>query len=316
MGLLLGILVLVGFGALTSVVLDSDTYELEKKITENEATVEFLQKKEKELTETAELHSVRRKTANQLNSVKGQLKNKSTQLSTLETEVAAQSSEFSTLTEKFEAYQNRYILSIRAQAVGEKLPTLVIKNGKTYEDVVIKSLSPEGMAIRHKNGGTLITPKLMPDELLKRFHFSDKDATLTKQMAALWKEKADKGEKAYNESIKINAVKAERHQLRVKVKQMTKSIEDAEKTITSNEAAESKARKKALDYREKLSKAQGRSSNYGPRLKKAQAIADQYKSNIKKLSKLINSNKKEIRLLEKHIKKLDARIANMQSSQK
>jgi len=45
MGLLLGILVLVGFGALTSVVLDSDTYELEKKITENEATVEFLQKK-------------------------------------------------------------------------------------------------------------------------------------------------------------------------------------------------------------------------------------------------------------------------------
>ena len=62
MGLLLGILVLVGFGALTSVVLDSDTYDLERKITENEATVEFLQKKEKELTETTELYSVRRKT--------------------------------------------------------------------------------------------------------------------------------------------------------------------------------------------------------------------------------------------------------------
>ena len=318
MGLLLGILVLVGFGALTSVVLDSDAHDFAKQVTENEATVSILQEREQRLTETADLYAVRRKVAAQFHTVNAQLKNKVLQIATLEKEIASQSSEISTLNEKFEAYKNRYTLSVRAQAAGEKLPTLVIKNGKTYEDVVIRSVSPEGMDIRHKNGGTLIIPKLMPDKLLKRFNFSDKDTALTKKMETLRNTKADEGEKAYNKSVKINDLKAERHQLRSKAQQISKSIEKAEKTIISHTAAESKAREKAKDFQTKLIQSEnlGRSSNYGSRVKKEKAKADKYKSNISKLHKLIKSSKQEIVLLKRKIRSLDGRIARMQASQK
>ncbi|MBK1829445.1 hypothetical protein JIN77_01805 [Verrucomicrobiaceae bacterium R5-34] len=319
-GLGLGLVVLIGFGSLAFLVLEDNSggKGLYEEIKNKEKHVQTLEEKAKKWTETIKQYSEKREVANQLAAVKGNLKSQQALVASAEAEVAELNDQISATQQRFESYKDSYRLAERARAVGEKIPTLTIKNGKVYENVVIRRVFAEGMDIIHKNGGTLITLKLLPDDLLERFQFSDDDAATAKKNKAARIAYANKGAAAYGKSVKVNALKSKQNSLKFEIQQMTQSITEAQRSITLNRAAAERAQAKAREHSSKASaaRAAGRHSMQGALATKEEARAANFNKTADKLTRLISSKKQEIEKARRQVADLEDEIRAVQAKKK
>jgi hypothetical protein len=64
-------------------------------------------------------------------------------------------------------------MSISAVEVGEKIAKITTKEGKTYHQVVIRKILPEGISIMHKDGAATIPAVALPDALARGHKFVD-----------------------------------------------------------------------------------------------------------------------------------------------
>jgi|GEM_PF-5449371 len=64
----------------------------------------------------------------------------------------------------------------RDEAKGEKIDSLTLKNGKTYKDLTLSTVTPLGISIRHSSGIARIPYLNLPDDFIQRFKFDPKEA--------------------------------------------------------------------------------------------------------------------------------------------
>ncbi|MCP5535296.1 MAG: hypothetical protein H7A51_03565 [Akkermansiaceae bacterium] len=297
-GLILGLAVLLGFGSLAFLVLEDDSgskKSIYSQIKEKERYILILGDEKSKWQEKSDDYVAKRESAKKVAELQTELKRKQADIVTSTSAVAAAGDKISITQKKFQDYKEKYRLTERARAVGEKIASLTIKNGKTYEDVVIRRVSAEGMDIRHKNGGTLIKRTLLPDDMLDRFQYSDSDTAIANKNKEARLIRANKGSAAYAKSLQINALKTKLNTRKFELSQLTQSIASAEAAIVSKTAAAERATAKAAEHRSKAdaARAQGRQSMQGALAQQEEARAANYLQSVEKLRSYIASKQRE-----------------------
>ena len=84
--------------------------------------------------------------------------------------------------EEFEAYKDEYRSSVRGRAKGTKIDKLVIKSGKSFNNASIREVTAIGMQIRHDAGHVRVDYEELPDELQDYYQF-DPSQKLTAMIA-------------------------------------------------------------------------------------------------------------------------------------
>lgn len=79
------------------------------------------------------------------------------------------------LQKDFDAYKAKYRAEMRKKAVGEKLEQFVTAK-KTYQNVTIKAVDPEGIDFIHADGAARVLFSDLSDEWKTRFDYDEKDA--------------------------------------------------------------------------------------------------------------------------------------------
>lgn len=317
-GLILGLAVLLGFGSLAFLVLEDKSGNkkgINAQIKDKERHLLVLEDNQTKLEEKMDDFAAKRVVAKKVIKVRTELKSKQADITVSTSEVATVVDEISATQEKFEDYKRKYRISERARAVGEEIPSLTIKNGKTYENVVIRRVFEEGIDIRHKNGGTLIKLEFIPDEMLDRFQYSDADSAIAKKNKGIRLNRAKKGSAAYAKSLKVNAVKTKLNARKYEVSTIAKSIATAEASILSKTAAAERASAKADVHRSKAAtaRAHGRHSMQGALAKQEEERAAKYLKSVDNLRAYISTKQRERTKAQSDIRAIENELRQLMS---
>lgn len=178
-GMLMALLVLLGFGAMSLLVFDKNLQgggkSIESVVRENEDEIDSLKLQIEQAKE--ELQTIKK---NVENTKKGQAL--SAEMATIRAEAEAVTDkmskgieEISKLDQQFQEYRNKYRAQVRNDAEGEKLAEIKTIGGTTYYDVELKEVSEIGIAIRHRDGSKRITYEELAPEWQEKFQFDPKE---------------------------------------------------------------------------------------------------------------------------------------------
>ena len=101
-----------------------------------------------------------------------QLRQRQAELDQLKNDLERIESDKNQLGKKYQAHIN----TVRLAFASGEIPELRTKNGKVYQQVEITGFDPQGVKIRHQNGGANLHYSKLPDELQKRLHFDPQKA--------------------------------------------------------------------------------------------------------------------------------------------
>jgi len=69
-----------------------------------------------------------------------------------------------------------FILLVQGSLLGQKFDKLTTTDGKTYTDVTVKEVQPDGIRIFHSDGATKISFDRLPEDIRAQFNFDANDA--------------------------------------------------------------------------------------------------------------------------------------------
>ena len=155
-GMLLALLVLVGFGALFVFAFDDklqggaqsiESYlaSQAKEIADANASISHGQKR---LMKAPERHALKKELAG----IKRENQSRAARIDSLETGVASAKQDVAALMKAFEGYKDEYRAVARGKAKGETMERLETRDGNAYVNVIIKDVTPIGLQIMHDGG--------------------------------------------------------------------------------------------------------------------------------------------------------------------
>ena len=155
--------------------LQADEVETNPAVLVQARHIESLQKMVLDLHERQRLLEGR---VEKLEALRAEIAKLSEQLTLLRSQVSSLHSEVENLGQEFQGYRSEYREWARLNAVGEKMPSLVVASGKTYENVQIRRVTATGLEIRHDGGSTRLLHDQLPAELRDRFQWDGEAAAL------------------------------------------------------------------------------------------------------------------------------------------
>jgi hypothetical protein len=190
-GLLLALLVLVGFGSLFTFATDQRFQGADQSI---ESVIAYQAKElilaKGNVEESWQLLSIapeRTKKVNELSKLKLENQILQQRKVSLVDNIGTSIAEETTHNEAVERYKDEYRAHIRAEAKGKTLPSLETKTGVTYKNVSIREVTAFGMQIRHDDGFKRIPFEELSDSMKDYYQFDPKQkATAVATEQALW----------------------------------------------------------------------------------------------------------------------------------
>ncbi len=238
-GMLLALLVLLGFGTLFMLAFDeggpgggkslaSRIREADQKISASSSRIES---GETVLSKIPDLKRI----SNELMEAKANNGFLDTRIAQRKSEIAGLKKDIANLEEDIDDYKNQYRAFVRNNAEGTRMDELKTLSGEVYTDVDVRKVSAVGIEIRHRDGHKRIGFEDLPEEMQDYYQF-DKD-----QMLAEVKREAEI-RKEHNRAVAISdkAVAAEAEVTRAR--EMREAREKATLTIS-----EKRARLTAID---------------------------------------------------------------------
>ncbi|MGJ8641984.1 MAG: hypothetical protein ACSHX9_01135 [Luteolibacter sp.] len=223
-GLLLALIVLVGFGTLFTLSFDqggSSKKSIEAVIRENTNKIAEYQTKieagEAKLATAPGLQDIARELS--ANIIKSKLITDRVKLR--ESEISEITSEIEEIHPEWEDYKNEYRTYVRSKAKGDKIAELKALDGTTYINVEIRKVTAIGIEIRHRDGFKRIPFRELPLKMQDHFQF-DEEQMLAENKRE--KEVRQKHNKQVNAAHEAAAEEAEKQR-------MIKAEEDRKKTI-------------------------------------------------------------------------------------
>ena len=174
-GMLLALLVLVGFGTLYTFAFDSggNKKSIESVIRDNDSKITgYLARVEAGRSELDTAPALQ-KIASDLSADQIKSKLLTDRVKQRQSEVESLTAEIEESISVWEDYKNEYRAFARAEAEGEKMPELKALDGKVYKDVELRKITAIGIEIRHKGGFKRIPFADLPMEMQDEFQFSE-----------------------------------------------------------------------------------------------------------------------------------------------
>lgn len=175
-GTLIALVILVGFGSLYMFVFDEGLQGGEKSIQsiirDQESQIAGLKAGIKANEDSITHSKERQKLTEDVVSLERQLKLRVERITELTSQKQAAEKLITDTSAAWEQYKTQYRTAERARAVGEKLPELVTKSGKTYKNVTITKFDDRRMSIMSDTGSNGIEWTDLPSELVDRFQFT------------------------------------------------------------------------------------------------------------------------------------------------
>lgn len=181
-GLLLAMLVLVGFGALSLMAIDNHPDQKREPISIRIATLrgETLQLRESLKEAEAALDELRRK-AEALDQIRRKSLSLRAQAEATRKELDSAKSGLSTLDAEFGQYRKKYRELVRGKAKGMTLGRVEAADGVVYEDVVVREADQIGLNVRHRDGIRRIPYEDLPENLQDYFGYDPEESYVAQQ---------------------------------------------------------------------------------------------------------------------------------------
>ncbi len=309
-GTVLALIVLLGFGSLMVLVSDdSEGSGLYAKVKEKESQVESLESRIVHWKEAAVVYKENRAKRGELEGIRGKIARTQTRIAAAK-EVKQQAElKLQKLGEQFEDYKKQYRIAERARAVGEDIPVLKTKDGKTYEGVKIRKITALEMRFSHKNGITGVHYKNLPYALQDRFQFSEADASAAATVERKMVERSVVGSERYRITKKILDLRTKIRRNNENISKWSAQIRRSESEIVSNRAAAKAARKRASRYRSLAAK--GHRGLTVDNAKKQERKARFLRRKMAKAKVLISSNRGKIGQAKNKNSRYEAEIAEL-----
>jgi hypothetical protein len=93
------------------------------------------------------------------------------ELDSLRGSLAAETDALAAEIKRFEDYKDQYRAHVRRKAVGEVIPRLITLEGKSYDNITIREVTPVGIQIRHTDGVKRIPYEELPKDMQDYFQF-------------------------------------------------------------------------------------------------------------------------------------------------
>lgn len=177
-GMLMALLVLVGFGVLF-------LFAFDDKLQGGDQSIEsFLANQAREIADIENSiangetrlkeASGRRARGNELATLKRENQIRHAMLDSLRTGIKTSNQSLASLILEFETYKDKYRAVARGKAKGETMSRLQTRNGAVYENVTFRDVTPIGIQIMHDGGHKRIAFEELSTALQERFQFDPK----------------------------------------------------------------------------------------------------------------------------------------------
>ena len=173
-GMLLGMLVLLGFAVLFMFAFDEGLQggqTLDSVVRQQTTDISRLRSDITRVKGSLEVVSSRASTEKSLEELERENKFRSAQLTTLENDLKNSLGKLEDLQNAFEDYKNQYRTFARNRAKGESIPRLETRDGEVYLGVTLRDVTAIGIQILHEGGQKRIHFEQLPAEMQERFQF-------------------------------------------------------------------------------------------------------------------------------------------------
>lgn len=178
MGLILGVIVLGGFGALGLAVFDgrldgSTGSDSATEVASQASAIEGLKGSLEDLKKQRVAADERAKLVEELESLQRKLNLHQDAVTGLEEDLKAAQDGITQEENDWEKYKAAYRKFERTSAQGEEIERLELQDGAVLTEVVVRDVNDLGMQVRTRNGSRTISWKELPDDLIDRFQFTE-----------------------------------------------------------------------------------------------------------------------------------------------
>lgn len=203
-GTLMALVVIIGFGTLYFFVFDEGMRggdkSIESVIRDNTKEIDNLSSqvanRQKSLEKSPELSRIASETDETLRSTR----NGRAEVDGQTAAIARTQGEFAANQEQFEKYRQSYREQLRAEGKGMTFPQLKTLSGKTYQQIVVKTVDPTGLSFQHSEGISRASFEDLSEEIRQRFQYDSEEA---KKAALREKEIRDKHDAEVEDSITL-----------------------------------------------------------------------------------------------------------------
>lgn len=308
LGIILGVIVLGGFGALGLAVFDGRLNgdfrsDAEKEAASQASAIEGLQGTLKHLEKQRVEADQRAKLVEQLNGLQKQLTFHQENVTRLEGDVKAAQDSITDVEGKFEDYKAAYRKAERTAAKGEEFKSLELQNGDVLTDVVVREVNDIGMQVRMRTGSRTIAQKDLPENLRDRFQFTDAltAAALAKVEKREKVAEVDQGRQALINQVR--ALKAEKASKNDQIRQLSREATSLQKSIQVAVDGAVRDETRAQEIRARGGKNQLKTLDQSARNKRARAL---------KLKGELSQKKDAIGKLQREISQIDSKVSSLE----
>ncbi len=189
-GMLMAVLVLLGFGALFTFAFDEGLQgggpTLAGAVRQNENTIA---EKKVQIAEAKATIPARKKVAEDTQLAISVNNSLESQVATLKAAAAESSDSLAKAMESFESYKNDYRAFVRNSPENRQIKELTTKSGTVYTNVDIRNVTAVGLEIRHSDGLKRIAYKELPDEMQNYYQFDEDQKLAEMEREAAQKKK-------------------------------------------------------------------------------------------------------------------------------
>lgn len=203
-GMLLAMLVIVGFGSLYMLAFENGVGGSEKSLAaivrDNDKEIISLGSRISEIEKTLESIPTLKKISSDLDSAVAVNKSNVIQVSERRAEISAIEDTIEALEATFEDYKNQYRAKVRNGAEGMKMDELKTRSGEVFSDVDVTKVTAIGIEFRHRDGHKRIAFDELSDELQEHYQFDGKQMLAEMKREAAVRKKHDTEVAASNEA--------------------------------------------------------------------------------------------------------------------
>jgi hypothetical protein len=208
-GMLLALVVLVGFGLLFMFAFDEGMQgkdqSIESMIAHDAKVIENLTggiaNGEKELTKGPSLLAK----SKELGAVKMENRIREGSIDSLKKGIDSANEAIATKNKDFEAYKDEFRAFIRGNAKGQTMERLETRRGDVYENVTIREVTPIGIQIMHSGGQKRIAFEDLSDEIQDQFQFDPKQKAAAVAVEVATRNEHEKEQDQFGEEEKRKA---------------------------------------------------------------------------------------------------------------
>jgi hypothetical protein len=245
-GLLLAMLVLVGFGSLSLMAADDHPDAKRQPVSVRIALLrsEVMQLREQLKQEETLLDELRRKRSS-LDEILSKGLSLRAQTDGARKEIQAAEEEIASLDSEFRSYKKMYRERVRDKAKGMKLGRVETIDGTVFEDVEIRQADRLGLNVRHRDGIRRILYEDLPENLREYFGYDPEDSYVAQQEEL-------KVELDYDRQIREAEANDEKELAQTKEKDRKEYFRKVERTLSVKKVQASEVERRCRELEEEI----------------------------------------------------------------